>query len=270
MKQSVLKIVCGLTLAIGLTAAHKLPSEASLPPAQAPQSAASASLTDETRGHQIDPATQRDLAAQEKMAAAAEIQLSEVRNQTRAIWLGIFFSAAASAIAGFALLVAMGTGRRQLRAYVMPDNIVILHPTFDPSYAKLKPRPADHPGVLIGLKNSGPTPATKVLHWAQCEVHPIQYEGTLKTPATLDRISESAIAPGGIITKTLFLNAPLSPAQAQDIRDHKAAIYVHGVVTYLDAFRQKRTTHFRLRYSGMWPPAREASFTFCDDGNNVS
>lgn len=210
-----------------------------------------------------------DLRAQQRMALAAEAQAADVDAQTALFALSVILSALASVVSVGALMVAMGTGRRELRAYLMVEGILPLHPTMASDYKRKRPKPPDIPAVIINVKNFGPTPATQVLHWAEFQYRDASEESTLTVPASLDRVSESAAAPGVPLTKTIPLTHPVTPAQADKIRDGTGGLYVWGVCVYRDAFKRRRKTTYRLRYSGPWPWVREATFTFCNEGNHV-
>jgi hypothetical protein len=203
------------------------------------------------------------------MATAARRQLVEVRRQTLWIALSVMFGAVASLVSVFALLVAMGTGRRQLRAYLMPDHVSIVHPTHDLDYKKKRPKPADIPFVRVHLKNYGSTPATNVLCWVGFELLPFGAENRLIAPTELGPVSESSIAPGGVLLKTLFLERAVTAGEASDFSAGKVALYVRGWATYRDVFKVKRETHFLLRYQGQWPPPPNWTLYYCDAGNTV-
>lgn len=236
--------------------------QSSIPPSTSPPPATSEPIS---TGIEL-----RDLAAQESMARSAEAQIKEARTQSITNALSVGLGGVASIISVAALLVAMRTGRRQLRAYLMPDHVAVLHPTHDPDYKKKRPRPGDLPMIQVHLKNYGSTPATNVLHWVGFELLPFGAEHRLVAPRTMDRVSEGAVAPGGIITKHLLLERAVTPGEAADFALGKVALYVCGRVTYRDIFRVERETNFLLRYQGVWPPPVTNNLFYCDTGNSVT
>lgn len=271
------QVICGCVLALGLSAAQQnIQSQQQEARAQAAQQQGPSSFSkdrkrdSEAAQQAADNARQnRDLAAQERMAIAAEGQWGEVRLQTIQLWASGFAGFLATGIAVAALLVSMGTGRRQLRAYVMPDSITVLHPTHDqPKPGRRRKALPEIPIGAIYLKNYGATPGLSVLHRADMQLLPPDREHELELPKELGRISEAAVAPGGIITKALVFRELTGP-EIDAIRSHKMALYIHGVVRYRDAFKAKRETTFRLRYSRTWPPPVGASMTYCDQGNDA-
>lgn len=275
------QIACGIVLALGLLGANtpsgqldQRQANQGQTQAQSVALAESQKVEREAKEAAADRArAQSDLAAQESMARSAEGQFGEVRVQTWAIWASVLFGAIASGVSVFALLVAMGTGRRQLRAYIMPDHISLFHPTHLPKKRGKQPKIADHPAVVIHLKNYGPTPASEVLHWADYVLLPLHPDSeAIATPApdTLSRVSESAMAPGGILTKYLDYRPAFSPAEAAQIEARSHGIFVRGRVTYRDAFKKQRETNYLLRYQGMWPPPVQNSLYYCDTGNSVT
>ena len=207
----------------------------------------------------------RDLAAQEKMADAAFIQASDVRAQTLLLALSVVLGALASVVSMVALLVAIGTGRRELRAYVIPD-FQILH------ISHLKPserRAVQHDlAVTAHCKNSGQTPATDFVHWMRAEILPIESEGGLTWPESLERRSVSVISSQNAISTT-YQCGRVATQQIADIQAGRAQLFCWGVISYRDIFKRIRTTKYRMKYSGMWPPPKGAVMTFCDSGNDT-
>ena len=67
----------------------------------------------------------------------------------------------------FTIIVMVQNGRRQLRAYVLPDSAGILDGTM---LTPPQPARANIPGVILMFRNSGQTPAYKVISWAKIEI----------------------------------------------------------------------------------------------------
>lgn len=204
------------------------------------------------------------------MARSAEAQTKEARTQSIVNAISVGVGGIASIISVAALMVAMRTGRRQLRAYLMPDQVMVLHPSHEADYKRKRPRPQDLPMIQVHLKNYGATPATNVLHWVGFELLPFGSEHRLLAPTSMERISEGAVAPGGVITKSLLLERAVTPGEAAAFADGKVALYVRGRATYRDIFRVKRETNFLLRYQGVWPPRPANALFYCDTGNSVT
>jgi|WetSurMetagenome_2_1015567.scaffolds.fasta_scaffold146597_1 hypothetical protein len=195
-------------------------------------------------------------------------------------WLNLIFSDANHIIATATLLLAIAavaqfeltrrTAQRQLRAYVSVDTTTIIDGT------NLAPPPpidrTDQPGIWIVIKNAGSTPANRVIHWGTMDVSTLDRENTFAAPKKMVTSPTSYILPGGACTKGLWLNRQLSEQEKTDIRAGSRAIYVYGAIEYVDVFKRKRRTEYRLKYSGSpWPPlGNNAALSFCDTGNHAS
>jgi hypothetical protein len=156
--------------------------------------------------------------------------------------------------------------RRQLRAYVLPDNCAIVDGTM------LTPPRQDRvgvPGVSMLIKNSGQTPAYKVVSWAQIAVIFMRDEQTaLVVPPVAERFSNT-VGASGLFNKALWYDRPLAANEIADIAAGVRAIYLYGRIEYRDAFKKKRFTNFRLFYTGAFPPIPNAIFHFSEQGNDA-
>lgn len=179
--------------------------------------------------------------------------------------------ASATALQAIGLFVTVAvmvrTARRQLRAYVFPETCGICEGMMlDPPQSDR----ANQPGVFLIFKNSGKTPAYKVTSWAQIDVIEQINENSLKVLAPIPAISTFPLAADGTSSKALWFGRPLSAYEIADISNGHRAIYVHGRVEYVDAFKAKRFTNFRVRYSGAFPPPPNVTFSFCERGNSAN
>jgi hypothetical protein len=86
-------------------------------------------------------------------------------------------------------------------------------------------------------------------------------------PSSEAEFSKGDLAAGGKI-ELGGISAPLTPEQEDDIRNGKSAIYVHGEVTYRDAFAVQRFTKFRLFCTREWLDS--GRFAACPDGNETN
>jgi hypothetical protein len=171
------------------------------------------------------------------------------------------------------VLVSLRTTRRQLRAYVLLDGGNV----YDASGIGIVPpvpihsQWVDFVKVTLNLKNSGQTPAKDVVHWAQIAIGDATTEYLMVPPARLDEIQASVVGPGQSTTKSIiWLPFPLVDPARQDITAHQKGIYVYGKVVYRDIFNRQRTTTYRVRYSGEWPPVPAGTFMFCLKGNDFT
>jgi hypothetical protein len=150
------------------------------------------------------------------------------------------------------------TTRRQMRAFVYVDTVSLYNiahpinplPSYKPTGAQIL-SPTEGPLAIIGVKNTGNTPAYKVRHFGAITVGPFPLVGNL--PAIIEGADApySSLPPGGITTKMIKFPPPLTPAQIAGIRDQTTAIWVHGIIRYRDVFRRKRTTEYRLFHNAI-------------------
>jgi hypothetical protein len=195
-------------------------------------------------------------------------------------WLGAFsdfiehhIGAITAIIAGAAVIQwreTRKTAERQLRAYVLNFSTTI----FDGG--SMNPKPfvdrAGQPGTVVEIKNFGQTPALEVVHWSEIEVAPVSREQYIKAPETLTKISTSVIGPGHTSNNSRWLNRALSTQEIDGIKNGTFAIYVYGRIEYVDAFKAKRWSTYKMRYTNAaWPPIGNGGTTnFCSDGNQAN
>jgi hypothetical protein len=156
------------------------------------------------------------------------------------------------------------TARRQLRAYVFPENIGLYDGMMlDPEM----PEHANEPGVVLVWRNTGQTPALKVISWGQLAIIEPANEETLITPK-LEDIFSSNLGQNGSNSKALWFGRALTADEIRDIGRGAHAIYLYGRIEYRDIFKRPRHTNFRLAYAGPFPPPKGATFRVCQKGNS--
>jgi hypothetical protein len=161
------------------------------------------------------------------------------------------------------------TAERQLRAYVINSSAAL----FDGS--SMMPAPfidrTDQPGVILEINNFGQTPAYEVVHWAELQVAPIGQEWAMKPPPSLGNPTHSVVGPGHTLTNSRWLNRALSVQEKEGIINGTYAIYAYGRIEYVDAFKRRRWSNYKLRYTNSaWPPVgSSASMNFCAEGNEA-
>jgi hypothetical protein len=96
-------------------------------------------------------------------------------------WSGGLAVASIAAFLQFLALIAtvwimVRNGRRQLRAYIFPDKAALIDGTMmaPPMHIHV-----NEPGVIIAFRNSGQTPAYRVVNWAKIEVIEPLHENSL-------------------------------------------------------------------------------------------
>jgi hypothetical protein len=158
-------------------------------------------------------------------------------------------------------------GRRQLRAYVLPESGGLWEgTTLNPP----DPARAGIPGVALWIKNGGQTPAYRVVSWVGIQVIPVRDEHTALVIPPLREQYANTLGAGSGFSKTWWLDRPLAANEIQDIATGTRAIYVYGRIEYRDAFKRKRFTEFRLHYTGIFPPAAGSILNFSERGNRAN
>jgi hypothetical protein len=145
------------------------------------------------------------------------------------------------------------TTRQQMRAFVSLDRGSIyniaspLSPLaiYKPTGAEIV-SPLEGPLAQLTIKNTGSTPAYKVVHWGDITIADYPLKTPLPGREKGGIIPWSSIAPGGINTKFVRINVPLTAEQIAGLRNGTHAIWVYGEILYRDAFRRKRKTEYRL------------------------
>lgn len=156
------------------------------------------------------------------------------------------------------VIISRQTARRQLRAYVFVANAKIGRRDEMPGHIE----------IIFTLKNSGQTPAHDITVWADTMVtdNPL----TVKLEGTKDpSVGKTNLPPGGKHS-TSFYKVDFSPAQNLALYTNpQVAIMIWGEVRYIDAFKIKQRTKFRLIQRG-GPEFRDKPLAFTDDGNEAT
>jgi hypothetical protein len=163
------------------------------------------------------------------------------------------------------IAVAKDTEERQLRAYVFLSNVHI--------------RVADNTNILdvkLDVKNFGNTPAKDYSFWACTTIREQPLVNKLPDIPDYGPISKSLLAPGekrSIYNPSLCETHSYSPwggipvGERQLLQNGQKAIYVFGILNYLDAWSNKRWTRFRLFTNDkFW--MNEGKYGDPDEGND--
>jgi len=159
-------------------------------------------------------------------------------------------------------------GQRQLRAYVLPENSGILEGNM---LVPPQPAKANIPGVGMLIKNGGFTPAFSVISFAQIAVILVINENTaLVVPPIPQQLQfPLTLGAGSNFSKALWFSRALTAQEIIDIGNGIQAIYLYGRSEYMDIFRKRHFTNFRLHYMGQFPPLPTAYFNFSQGGNSA-
>jgi hypothetical protein len=147
------------------------------------------------------------------------------------------------------------TTRQQMRAFVYLNNGSIVNvtnpenpqalPGYKPTGAELG-YPELGPLAILTITNSGSTPAYNVVHWAGIAFDDFPVPKSLPKRLMTPTAPTSILPPNGINTKNIRIPSPLDSQDVTGLRAGTKAIYIYGEITYMDAFRRKRRTDYRL------------------------
>jgi hypothetical protein len=175
------------------------------------------------------------------------------------------------------IAIMIRTGRRQLRAYVIPETGAIIN-VANPDPAPGPARDTDAamkypewgPAVRIQIKNVGQTPAYDVLHWASLDFREYPLKSTLPLmPQEESMKHRSPLGPGIPITKSLSYRK-LTGEEISSLKQGSGCLYWNGVILYRDIFRKKHTTWYRLMYGSMGGAVGvNTDLTFAEEGNET-
>lgn len=201
--------------------------------------------------------------AQTETGAAGEHR----KNQGNNSWGLSDKIAAVAIIVGFLQFVALvatvivmiGNGRRELRAYVLVKG------------AKLESWDSvDDPATAtIVVRNYGQTPAYSVDSYVGVAAHDYPLKIEVKPPSDMKTV-KSILAPGG---EHIFRVPTLRPLDSDEIAlvsGGYAAIYVVGRISYVDAFKKDQVTNFLLFYGGEIGTAPDGLMGPYETGNDAT
>jgi hypothetical protein len=139
--------------------------------------------------------------------------------------------------------IAEGTAERQLRAYMLTANCT------------MELAPDNDPIAHVRIQNFGQTPAFDVRSWIHIWVE--AFPKTVEFPDPPDdlQMSRGIKGPGFHGTFRHRREHPIPPWEMKQIEDKTAAIYVYGVIEYIDCFGKKRRTKFMKFFYGKHDPA---------------
>jgi hypothetical protein len=165
------------------------------------------------------------------------------------------------------VLVMVLTGRRQLRAYVLPEAGSLYDGT-----TLVPPQPAktNFPFVSLTLKNSGQTPAYRVTGYIQIAVTPVANEDAALILQPVEERFSLTLGSGTTFHKSVWLDRALAANEIADIATGVRAIYMYGRIEYRDAFNKRRFVNIRLHYTGVYPPVGNPLLLFSQKGNGAN
>jgi hypothetical protein len=129
------------------------------------------------------------------------------------------------------------TAERQLRAYVIVEGAI-----------KTKNPGGKGFGVAVDTKNFGDTPAYDLFQWSKIEIRerPLQSRLPIHCAASQNR---AILGPKASTISMPSFTRDLTADEIEAIQRGKKAIYVHGEISYRDAFNRWQYTTFRFQCS---------------------
>jgi hypothetical protein len=155
------------------------------------------------------------------------------------------------------------TSRRELRAYIFPENVGI--------YCLINQIPKVENGKVgstVHIKNTGQTPAYNVRHVSHLAIWEQSDEAALIAD-TLVGAPSNSMPPGGIVTASRRMKDKLTRQQQAGLKNGKLAIYVFGRIEYTDAFGNDQFTVYKFGYAA-WPLNENLTMTFASTGNEAT
>jgi hypothetical protein len=175
------------------------------------------------------------------------------------------------------IYITIRNARRQLRAYVFIETVDLTNifgnaPAGQPlSIGPWIFRPPDGPIAHITIRNSGTTPAFEEIHISDIVMKEYPLKSKLVLPKRAPYAGVACIAPRVTTMTSIVMPHPLTPEELSELRDGKIAIYVHGEITYRDAFNKKHFTRYRLRHNGYSGIIGQTTvMNICEEGNEAN
>jgi len=221
---------------------------------------------DEARKREIDDlfAQQGMNIATQAMNDATQHMAYDSRQMTIATWIGVgllvvtlLLTLQANRAAVAAVKVTREMGQRQMRAYVGVIG------------SKVMMREDGIVEAILRIQNTGQSPAKYLTVQATLTARPHPSDDPFEAAGDIATERSRAVLGGGrsATIKDLAIPAPFSIEYQNDISAKRAAIFVHGVISYDDVFACPHVTEFRLMYTGDW--GGEQSLDVCEEGNNT-
>jgi hypothetical protein len=150
---------------------------------------------------------------------------------------------------------SVDNSRRQLRAYVFPDQANLVW------QGTAKPTSAE-----IAIKNSGQTPAYRLSTATVTDVSDYPLHDDLRLPSMPG--NHTVLPPNGSYTLSAGMARPLTADQLKAVQKGTQAIYTFGEIVYADAFGECRTTRYKFYYTGAGADnGSRLGLTYLDEGN---
>lgn len=155
------------------------------------------------------------------------------------------------------------TSRRELRAYIFPENVGI--------YCLINQIPETENGKIgstVHIKNTGQTPAYNVKHVSHLAIWEQADEVNL-VPDSLVGAPSNSMPPGGIVTASRRMKTKITKRQQSGLNKGKLAIYVYGRIEYTDAFGNDQFTLYKFGFAA-WPLPENLTMSFAVTGNEAT
>lgn len=170
---------------------------------------------------------------------------------------------------------------KQLRPWVLADSIYINNvinpskidkmkiPGYKPTGAQIIDTKIG-PIATVYIKNSGPTPAINLTHWAIISIQEYPLRSDLPEKRSDVAITKATIPSQGFITLAVHYPDPITTEQIDALKNGTMVIYVHGEIVYTDIFSKNRKTSYRVMHgvmSGLL--GINTTVTICEEGNEI-
>lgn len=150
---------------------------------------------------------------------------------------------------------AKETAERQLKAYVFISRCTV----------SIRNETAQHLRFSLVMKNSGQTPASKLLIQIGFALLTADADAAFTTKA--ERARNLSMGPGS--EHGITMDVDLSEAELADLTSLQKVGIVHGIIQYVDAFDAPRYTRFKLAQRGAYSK-NVKDLHIVDDGNEAN
>jgi hypothetical protein len=190
-------------------------------------------------------------------------QLLYMRKGLRDATIATNAATASAKAANDSILLAKQTAEQQLRAYVFPTKIgVKLYIGQVPKYCVL-------------IRNTGQTPAYKLRCIDRFASVNFPLQEPLPDTVSSD-FSRTNLGPGHKLEKSGTARRPddtpviFTASALEKLRDGRAAIYVYGIIDFVDAFKRERWVKYRYMTGGNVGFQSDGKLVICEQGNDTS
>jgi hypothetical protein len=214
----------------------------------------------DSRGTEQSPLAVQIIPTSKTAADFAQDAASRQEKASSDLWLMLLTAAVAGTalLQLIALIVLIGTTRRQQRAYVFVSGAEIVDLEIGGA-----------PIAQIEIKNTGQTPAYALTHVWRCGIFDYPLQQKLLLPHSNDPVSWPHLGPGASAKAQRAAEKQLASGGQTEFINRATAFYVYGELLYRDAFNKPRFTRYVFFHTGL-PRMGPGQLVAYEKGNEAS